>query len=150
MQVSHPKFLLATLILILLSACARTERLSLRTVDARTAEPVRNISVLWAQESSYNLVTGKQKSRPEQRVNDADDGMLALTGVHRDWFNRFVIYRSGYSNTYGIYSSGEVEVGEHIEPPPLSQRRFILQKPFLVIYPSNGCFVIPMQRTPLP
>ena len=142
---SRPKLATAlTLVSMFVTGCAHT--LHLKVVDAKSGEPLAGVSTLWREDSAYNLLTGRRHQTRPNNLMSGQDGLITVNTIHKKWVSRFVFSHVGYATLYGIYTPESLELARGVRPDPLPQDRFILLDPRFLVGPSNGCFLIPMQK----
>ena len=130
--------------LVLTSGCAQT--ICLRVVDFKNNQPLSGVSILWREDSAYNLLTERRHSAGPTNFVSGEDGVITVGGIHKKWVSRFVFSRDGYATLYGTYTPEKLALAERIKPAPLPQDRFILEEPRVVVGPSNGCFLFKMPK----
>lgn len=122
-----------------------TRAIHLAIIDNLNDKPLAGVSVLWREDSAYNIFTQHQRQFGPTNFISRPDGSVTIDQVHEKWASRLIFSRPGYSTVYGIYYRGNLKIAERIMRPPLPQDRFILEGYRSLILSSNGIFVIKMK-----
>jgi hypothetical protein len=128
---------------LVLTGCGHTIRL--KVVDAATKEPLAGVSTLFRQD--YDGYFHLKHEGPTNLPPSGHDGVIAVSGLHRNWYGRFIFSCPGRSNFFGLYSVGSLGLADRIRymPPGPFEGQFILEGTLTSASRSNGCFLIPMK-----
>ena len=135
--------------LLMATGCAsmftgQSSTIRLKVVDARTGQPLSGASVVW-REDLDDLLAGHLQNGPTNLPPSDESGIIVIGGVRNKMVGRFILSEPGYSTMYGVYSDGELNVSDDIQPPPIDQGVFTLDDAQTAGL-ADGNFVVRMHR----
>src|SRR5260370_4307515 len=92
---------IATLTLDLMGCSLQT--IHIKTVDARTGQPLAGVTTVWRQDR-YQMFQTIVHSDPIRESPSGRVGSIEVSGLHRNWKSTLFFSCPGYSNVYGLYS----------------------------------------------
>ena len=103
----------------------QSKTIRLKVVDARTGAPVPGVTAVW-REDEDDLLTGHYQTGPMNLPATDSGGFMTIEPVKEKMTGRLVLTRLNYTTAYGIYSEGNLDFSDTIQPPPMAQDLFTL------------------------
>lgn len=103
----------------------QSKTIRLKVVDARTGVPVPGVAAVW-REDEDDLLAGHFQVGPTNLAPSDAGGYITIEPVKEKMAGRLVLSRFGYTTVYGIYSEGNLDFSDTIQPPPMAQDLFTL------------------------
>jgi hypothetical protein len=125
-----------------------------RAVDATTREPLSGVNAMWTQ-VGYGMFQQTKQEGPTNLPPSGQNGIIIVQGLRapvsglHNWHSYFIFSCSGFSNVYGTYEGPPLGLGERKRNFDLHgalKDAFFLEGHLTSIFPSNGCFLVPMRR----
>ena len=122
--------------LVLATGCrslvtGRASAIRLKIVDYKTGEPLPGVSGIW-REDLEDVAYGRYQTGPTDLLPSNDSGIISIDVVHSKMTGRLILSCPGYTTVYGSYSEGTLNTSDHIQPPPLPQDLFTLDRKSVV------------------
>jgi len=126
---------------LILAGCTTT--LKMRTVDARTGEPLAGTMVSWREDYSDLLLGSKHRALTNLPPSDKE-GLIIVPESHPKWLSSFVFSHPDYHDLYGSYNHGVLSLAERTNSA-VQGSPFVFEGPLTRATSSNGVFLIPMR-----
>jgi hypothetical protein len=129
-----------------LAGCAH-QTISVEAVDANTRKPLAGVTTEW-REHRYQMFRPVTHYAPTNLPSTGQNGIVEIRGLHRNWTSTFIFSSAGYSNLYGKYDGGTLNLGTNVVyyPSGMLEGDFRFDGDPKMATKSNGSFLLPMQR----
>jgi hypothetical protein len=129
-----------------LTGCAH-QTIRLEAVDVNGRTPLAGVTTEW-REHRYQMFRPITHYPPTNLPPTGQPGVVEIRGLHRNWRSTFIFSCPGYSNIYGRYSGGTLQLGTNavFYADGMLEGDFQFEGDTEIAIKSNGCFVIAMPK----
>lgn len=132
---------------LFMAGCTSTSTLHLRTVDAKTGEPIVGVSTTYSN-YVYDLLWGYYHFGPTNLPPSNTNGVIIVHRVPKYRVNVFDLSFPGYQNLECVYSAGKFCWEDGTNRIVANDGEVFLSRRCLEIPPTNGWFVIQLNAEP--